>query len=103
MKKSLRDPLGDYLDLQQHRYDPGYWATGWIGRERTRKGKGYSAASRAFLLTLLLEGLVVVVLAGIGFDFAHGWWLLGLPAPFLYVAFHLLMRRLLARQGSPVK
>jgi hypothetical protein len=59
-RQDPNDPIQDFVDLQEHRYDPGYWPSQWATRRRydpfykALQNARLSAFYRALLMMLVV-------------------------------------------------
>ncbi len=97
------DPMRDFEEIENHRYDPGYWVTSWYSSARRAPPYGYispgnmSAGFRAALLALFVSGFSYALFGRLRFDVPHFWWYIGGYTAVLYIVMLVLVRRSLAK------
>ncbi len=95
--------MRDFEEIENHRYDPGYWVTSWYSSARRTPPYGYISPGdmpawfRAALLDLFFSGVAYALFGRWRFDVPHFWWYMGGFAGALYVGMLVFVRRSLAK------
>ena len=100
------DPIQDFVDLQEHRYDPGYWPLQWARRARydpyykaLQKAR-LSSFYRAVIITPFAVSLPMAILINLQGVLPHaGRWAVGLVAVTFVVLWFLIHKSMIRAYG----
>jgi hypothetical protein len=99
------NPIQDFKDMLDHRYDPGYWTTEWVtkGRLDPFRKSIQEAHLSSFYRALALFGLIGPILVGVfvslRFDLPRAWLWCTLTLAALFLGLWYLIHKSMIRNN----
>jgi hypothetical protein len=100
------DPLQDFIDYEEHRYDPGYWPTEWTRKGRflpifaVMRREHLSSLYRALLTTVVLGQISLYVLLNLDDSLLYAWLWYGAALVFVFFGLWYFIHRSMVPTSS---
>ncbi len=102
-RRNPNDPIQDFVDMQEHRYDPGYWLTEWRTKGRLTPGNvilreaNFSSFYRALALMALIGSVPIGVFTSVKDELPYAWLWCMLTLAALFLGLWILIDRSMKR------